>query len=276
MPCRRRCRAGLDVEALAFSDVTLELGGRTVLSRVSFAVEEGEFIGLLGPNGAGKTTLLRAVLGLVPPRTGAIRVLSEGPGTVDAALGYMPQTRSASLGSRLSGWDFVACVADGQRFGLPILDKALRFDVDRAIALVDATELSRRPLAELSGGERQRLLLAQALLGKPRLLLLDEPLLSLDLHHQKGIVKLVSALNRELKLTVLFSAHEINPLIGAIDRVLYLGNRQAAIGTVEEVITSAVLSRLYGTDIDVVRLQSRVFVMAGAYEIERDEHRHDV
>ena len=264
------------MEALAFSDVTIELGGRTVLSRVSFAIEEGEFIGLLGPNGAGKTTLLRAVLGLVPPRTGAIRVLSEGPGTVDAALGYMPQTRSASLGSRLSGWDFVACVADGQRFGLPILDKALRFDVDRAIALVDATELSRRPLAELSGGERQRLLLAQALLGKPRLLLLDEPLLSLDLHHQKGIVKLVSALNRELKLTVLFSAHEINPLIGAIDRVLYLGNRQAAIGTVEEVITSAVLSRLYGTNIDVVRLQSRVFVMAGAYEIERDEHRHDV
>jgi zinc/manganese transport system ATP-binding protein len=264
------------MEALAFSDVTLGLGGRTVLSRVSFAVEEGEFIGLLGPNGAGKTTLLRALLGLVPPRTGVIRVLSGAPATADAALGYMPQTRALSLGSRLSGWDFVACAADGQRFGLPILDKALRFDVDRAIALVDAAELAKRPLAELSGGERQRLLLAQALLGNPRLLLLDEPLLSLDLNHQKSIVKLVSHLNRELKLTVLFSAHEINPLIGAIDRVLYLGNRQAAIGTVEEVITPEVLSRLYGTDIDVVRLQGRVFVMAGAYEIERDEHRHDV
>jgi zinc/manganese transport system ATP-binding protein len=264
------------MEALAFSDVTLELGGRTILSRVSFTVEEGEFIGLLGPNGAGKTTLLRALLGLVPPTTGVIRVLSSVPATLDAALGYMPQTRSTSLGSRLSGWDFVACAADGQRFGLPILDKALRFDVDRAIALVDAAELSRRPLVELSGGERQRLLLAQALLGKPRLLLLDEPLLSLDLHHQKGIVKLVSALNRELKLTVLFSAHEINPLIGVIDRVLYLGNRQAAIGKVEEVITSSVLSRLYDTEIDVVRLQGRVFVMSGAYEIERDEHRHDV
>jgi zinc/manganese transport system ATP-binding protein len=264
------------MEALAFSDVTLELAGRTVLSLVSFAIEEGEFIGLLGPNGAGKTTLLRAVLGLVPPRTGLIRVLSGLSAGADAALGYMPQTRSANLGLRLSGWDFVACAANGQRFGLPILDKALRFDVDRAIALVDAADLSRRPLAELSGGERQRLLLAQALLGKPRLLLLDEPLLSLDLNHQQGIVKLVSELNRELKLTVLFSAHEINPLIGVIDRVLYLGNRQAAIGTVEEVITPQVLSRLYGTEIDVVRLQGRVFVMAGAYEIERDEHRHDV
>jgi zinc/manganese transport system ATP-binding protein len=264
------------MEALAFSDVTLELGGRTVLSRVSFSIEEGEFIGLLGPNGAGKTTLLRALLGLVPPMIGAIRVLSRPPGTTDSPLGYMPQTRSTSLGVRLSGWDFVACAANGQRFGLPLLDRALRFDVDRAIELVGAAELSRRPLAELSGGEGQRLLLAQALLGNPRLLLLDEPLMNLDLNHQQGIVNLVSRLNRELKLTVLFSAHEINPLVGVIDRVLYLGNRQAAIGTVEEVITGPVLSRLYGTAIDVVRLGERIFVMAGAYEVERDEHRHHV
>jgi zinc/manganese transport system ATP-binding protein len=264
------------MEALAFFDVTLELGGRAILSRVSFAIEEGEFVGLLGPNGAGKTTLLRALLGLVPARTGRVRVFSGAPAAADGSIGYMPQTRSASVGLRLSGWDFVACAANGQRFGLPLLDKELRFDVDRAIELVDGTDLSRRPLIELSGGERQRLLLAQALLGKPRLLLLDEPLLSLDLNHQKSIVNLVSQLNRELKLTVLFSAHEINPLIGAIDRILYLGNRQAAIGTVDEVITSRVLSRLYGTEIDVVRLQGRVFVMAGAYEIERDEHRHDV
>ncbi|MFI4996829.1 MAG: metal ABC transporter ATP-binding protein [Hyphomicrobiales bacterium] len=264
------------MQALSCSDVTLELGGRTVLSQVSFAVEEGEFIGLLGPNGAGKTTLLRALLGLLAPSAGVIRVLSQAPGAAEAALGYMPQTRSASLASRLSGWDFVACAANGQHFGLPILDKALRFDVDRAIALVSASSLSRRPLAELSGGERQRLLLAQALLGKPRLLLLDEPLMGLDLNHQQGIVKLVSELSRELGLTVLFSAHEINPLIGVIDRVLYLGNCQAAIGTVEEVITGLVLSRLYGTEIDVVRVDGRVFVMSGAYQIERDEHHHHV
>jgi len=264
------------MEALSFSDVTLELGGRTILSRVSFTVEEGEFIGLLGPNGAGKTTLLRALLGLVPASEGVIRVLSLAPGAADAPLGYMPQTRSTSLASRLSGWDFVACAANGQRFGLPILDKGLRFDVDRAIALVQAAELSRRPLAELSGGERQRLLLAQSLLGKPRLLLLDEPLMSLDLNHQQGIVKLVSELSRELGLTVLFSAHEINPLIGVIDRVLYLGNCQAAIGKVEEVVTGPVLSRLYGTSIDVVHLQGRIFVMSGGYQVERDEHHHHV
>jgi zinc/manganese transport system ATP-binding protein len=264
------------MQALSCSEVTLELGGRTVLSQVSFAIEEGEFVGLLGPNGAGKTTLLRALLGLVPPRSGIIKVLSQVAGALDGAVGYMPQSRGASLASHFSGWDFVACAANGQRFGLPTHDKSLRLDVDRAIALVSGSALARRPLSELSGGERQRLLLAQALLGKPRLLLLDEPLMSLDLNHQQGIVKLVFDLCRELKLTVLFSAHEINPLIGFIDRVLYLGNRQAAIGTVAEVVTGPVLSRLYGTAIDVVRVEGRIFVMSGGYQIERDEHHHHV
>jgi zinc/manganese transport system ATP-binding protein len=264
------------MEALSCHGVTLELGGRTILSGVSFAFEEGEFVGLLGPNGSGKTTLMRALLGLVRPSAGTIKVLSLPPGANDAAVGYMPQTRSTSVVSRLSGWDLVACAANGQRFGLPLLDKAVRFDVDRAIALVSGSELARRPLAELSGGERQRLLLAQALLGKPRLLLLDEPLMSLDLNHQQGIVRLVSDLSRELALTVLFSAHEVNPLLGVIDRVLYLGSRQAAIGAVEEVITAPVLSRLYGAQIDVVRVEGRVFVMSGGYQIERDEHHHHV
>jgi zinc/manganese transport system ATP-binding protein len=264
------------MQAIACSDVTLELGGRAVLSGVSFAVEEGEFIGLLGPNGAGKTTLLRALLGLVAPAGGVIRVLSQAPGGNDASVGYMPQSRSASVALRLSGRDFVACAANGQRLGLPLLDRTARRDIDRAIALVSGSALARRPLGELSGGERQRLLLAQALLGEPRLLLLDEPLMSLDLNHQQGIVRLVSDLSRELSLTVLFSAHELNPLIGAIDRVLYLGSGHAAIGTVEEVITAPVLSRLYGTQIDVVRVDGRVFVMSGGYQIERDEHHHHV
>jgi zinc/manganese transport system ATP-binding protein len=261
-------------EALALSDVTLKLGGLTILSRVSLSVDEGEFIGLLGPNGAGKTTLLRSLLGLVAPSAGVIRVLSGTPSAAASRIGYMPQARAANSGPRLRGWDFVASVANGQRLGLPILNKALRFDVDRAIELVKAKELARRPLSELSGGERQRLLLAQALIGQPRLLLLDEPLMNLDPHHQKDVVALVGDLRRELGLTVLLSAHEINPLIGAIDRVLYLGGTQAAIGSVEEVITGPVLSRLYGTAIDVIRLHGRVFVMSGAYEVERDDHRH--
>jgi zinc/manganese transport system ATP-binding protein len=127
----------------------------------------------------------------------------------------------------------------------------------------------------LSGGERQRLLLAQALIGRPRLLLLDEPLISLDPHHEREVVDLVLRLQQEIGVTVLFSAHELNPLLGAIDRVLYLGNRQAALGTVDEVITGPVLSRLYGADIEVMRVRGRVFVMSGGLSVEREAHRHE-
>jgi zinc/manganese transport system ATP-binding protein len=261
------------VSAADLSAVRLALGGRTILDSVDLSIAEGAFIGVLGPNGAGKTTLFRALLGLVPLAAGRIRVLGEPVRRGNPAIGYMPQHRSTN-GSRLSGRDFVASAVNGHRWGLPFAGAATRREVARVLALVGADELARRPLAELSGGERQRLLLAQALLGQPRLLLLDEPLISLDPHHQRGVVELVRGLQRQLGLTVLFSAHELNPLLGAIDRVLYLGGGHAALGTVDDVITGPVLSRLYGSAIDVVHLNGRIFVMSGDHEIERDDHRH--
>ncbi len=260
--------------AIALRDVRLELGGRAILSGVSLEIGAREFVGVLGPNGAGKTTLMRAMLGLVPPRRGTIEVLGRPAGRGNPAVGYMPQVRgSASL--RLSGWDFVAAALDGHRPGLPMPGKSGRAEIDRALELVGASALARRPLVEMSGGERQRLLLAQALIGGPRLLLLDEPLISLDPHHQRAVVALVRSLQAELGIAVLFSAHELNPLLGAIDRVLYLGGGQAALGSVDEVITGPVLSRLYGSEIEVVRLKGRIFVMSGDHDMQRDEHRHD-
>jgi len=187
----------------------------------------------------------------------------------------MPQTHDAFHHVRLTGFDVVASGARGHRWGLARLDRTARREVIWALERVAAADLAQRPLAELSGGERQRLLLAQALLGKPRLVLLDEPLISLDPRHQQVVVELTRSLQRELGITVLFSAHEINPLLGALDRVLYLGNGHAALGTVEQVITAPVLSRLYGTEIDVVRVNRRIFVMAGAHDVERDAHQHD-
>ena len=158
---------------------------------------------------------------------------------------------------------------------LPHASAAIRADVDRVLDLVDAHALAARPLSELSGGERQRLLLAQCLLGNPKVLLLDEPLISLDPRHQTGVVDLVRRVQRELNITVLFSAHELNPLLNSLDRVLYLGNGRAALGTVDEVITKPVLSQLYGSPIDVMRVNGRIFVMSGDVEIDKLDHAHE-
>jgi len=263
------------VNAVEFSRVTLAFGTRIVLADVDLAIGGNEFVGVFGPNGAGKTTLMRAILGLLPPRSGTIRVLGRPVSRGNPAIGYMPQMRSGLEQVRLSGWDFVANAIGGHRWGLPLLGRSARRQVEWALEQVEATELAQRPLTETSGGERQRLLLAQALLDRPRLLLLDEPLISLDLHHQRSVVELARRLQQDLGIAVLFSAHELNPLLGAMDRVLYLGHGHAALGTVEEVVTGPVLSRLYGSAIDVVRANGRIFVMSGGHDVEHDAHQHD-
>ena len=255
--------------------VRLAIGGRVVLDNIDLAIEAGEFVGLLGANGAGKTTLMRALLGLLPPAAGHIEVLGQAARRGNPAIGYMPQSRSVAAFARLSGRDYVAAMVRGHRWGLPLTSTADRRAVDRALDLTGSLALAERPLGALSGGERQRLLLAQALLGEPRLLLLDEPLISLDPRRQNEVVTLVRQLQQELGIAVLFSAHELNPLLGALDRVLYLGGGGAAIGPVDEVITGPSLSRLYGSAIEVIRLNGRIFVMSDQYELERGEHVHD-
>ena len=263
------------MSALRFDNVTIRLGGRDILSATSFEVEDGEFVGMLGANGAGKTTLMRAALGLVPVAAGAIRVFGRPVSRGNPEIGYMPQNRGVMAGQRLTGWDFVASAAIGRRFGFVRLDKATRREIDWALDEVDARDLARQSIGELSGGERQRVLLSQALLGRPRLLLLDEPLISLDPAHQKSVVEIARRICDDLKVAILFSAHELNPLVNAIDRVLYLGSGAAVIGPVDEVVTGPVLSRLYGTPIEVIHVKDRYFVMAGDVDVESEAHRHD-
>jgi zinc/manganese transport system ATP-binding protein len=176
---------------------------------------------------------------------------------------------------RLSGRDFIAGSLHGERWGMPFVSRVERKMIEETLAAVGASDLAGRPLADMSGGERQRLLLAQALLGEPRLLLLDEPLISLDHRHQEAVIDLVRRFCRERHVTVLFSAHELNQLIGALDRVLYLGNGHAALGAVEEVVTAPVLSRLYGADISVVRADGHIFVLSRGRDVERSDHLHD-
>jgi zinc/manganese transport system ATP-binding protein len=261
--------------AVDLKGVTLAMGGRAVLREVSFAVREGEFIGVLGPNGAGKTTLMRAILGLLAPGAGALRVFGRAPRRGDPAIGYLPQLRTVLPDLRVRGLDFIAASLKGERWGLPSLAADDRRGIDEALDQVGARDLARRALSDMSGGERQRLLLAQALLGQPKLLLLDEPLISLDARHQEVVIDVVRRVSRERKITVLFSAHELNQLVGTLDRVLYLGNGRAVLGTVDEVITAPVLSSLYGTDIQVVRAEGHIFVMSRGHAVEQVDHLHE-
>ncbi|MER9502779.1 ABC transporter ATP-binding protein [Mesorhizobium sp. M0579] len=264
------------MNAIEFDKVTLTYGGRRVLSDVSFSLPQGAFVGLLGANGAGKTTMLRAILGLIKPAGGAISVLGKSPTRGNADIGYMPQARRALGDVGVSGLDFVLSAAGGHRWGWPVASAAEKEAAWKALEEVGAGDLARRPLGELSGGERQRILIAQSLTGNPQLLLLDEPLISLDAGHQRAIIDLVHDIGERLGIAVLFCSHEINPLLRAVDRVLYLGNGKAAIGSVDEVISGPVLSKLYGTHINVVRVAGRIFVMADDVELESGAHVHDL
>lgn len=254
---------------------TLRIGGRAVLEDISFAIQPGEFVGVLGPNGAGKTTLMRAILGLLPPSAGRIAVFGRAPQRGDASIGYLPQLRTVLPDLRVRGLDYIASSLHGERWGLPSIAAADRAAIEATLNEIGARDLAGRALSDMSGGERQRLLLAQALMGSPKLLLLDEPLISLDARHQEVVIDVIKKVCRERKITVLFSAHELNQLLGAIDRVLYLGNGQAELGTVDEVVTAPVLSRLFGTEIEVLRASGHIFVLSRGRHVERDAHMHD-
>jgi zinc/manganese transport system ATP-binding protein len=254
---------------------TLRVAGRIVLSEISLSIGTGEFVGVLGPNGSGKTTIMRALLGLIRPSAGSVRVFGQPPRSGNPAIGYMPQVRTVPPDLRVRGLDVIGSSVNGERWGMPALAAADRRMINETLVAVGARDLAERPLAEMSGGERQRLLLAQALIGAPRLLLLDEPLVSLDAAHQETIIDFVRCFGRERGITVLFSAHELNQLLGFLDRVLYLGRGRAALGSVEEVVTGPVLSRLYGTQIDVVHSDGHIFVMSKGRNIEHEVHLHE-
>lgn len=241
--------------------VSIELGGRTILQDMSFTVHEGEFIVILGPNGAGKSTLLKLLLGLLRPGTGTVHVLGKSPHRGNNAIGYAPQHRTLEADLALRARDLVGFGLDGQRWGTGWPSRKRRAIIDKALDEVDACSYADAPVGQLSGGEQQRLLIAQALLTDPQLLLLDEPLANLDLAHQHEIVELVANVCRSRKVTVMLVAHDINPLLPVTDRVIFLANGHSAIGTPDQVINSETLSKLYDSPVEVIRAMGRVFVV---------------
>ena len=256
------------VSAIELRGAGVRLDGRWIWREVNLAVEQGEFVAVLGPNGAGKSTLLRAILGLLPLSTGRAEVLGRPATRGNRAIGYLPQRRSFDADLRIRGRDLVRLGLDGDRWGIPLpglgwRDAESRRRVDEVIELVGAVSYSRRPVGELSGGEQQRLLIAQALIARPSILLLDEPLDSLDLSNQQSVSALVQEICRIHRVAVLLVAHDVNPIITYLDRAIYVANGRTAIGSPEEVITSETLSRLYGAAIEVLRTRDGRLVVVG-------------
>jgi zinc/manganese transport system ATP-binding protein len=249
---------------VAFAAAAVELGGRTIWSDATFEVTQGEFIGLIGANGTGKTTMLRVLLGQVRPVRGRIEILGAPPRRGNRAIGYVPQRQTLEQDLAVRGFDFVMLGLTGHRWGFGRATPAERETVQEALAAVDALPFADEPVGVLSGGEQQRLLIAQALVTQPRLLLLDEPLASLDLRSQHEIVALVSHICRERQVTVFLVAHDLNRLLGVLDRVIYVLDGCPIAAALDEVIQPELLTRLYRAPVRVVRTTDGEQLIVGA------------
>jgi zinc/manganese transport system ATP-binding protein len=249
---------------LSVQGVCVQLGGREILRDVSFEIRAGQFTGLIGSNGAGKTTLLRVILGLRPPTAGRVLIGGRPRSRRGAGIGYVPQKFMLDPDAPLRARDLIALGLDGHRLGLALGSRARMQLVEEMLDAVDARPFADARVGSLSGGEQQRVLIAHALIGRPRLLLADEPLANLDLASGMEIVTLLSRIAREQGIAVLISAHEMNPLLPVMDRVVYLAAGRAASGDAKDVIRTDVLSSLYGRHVDVIHVHGRVLVVAGA------------
>jgi zinc/manganese transport system ATP-binding protein len=257
--------------AIRLRGASAVVGGNTVWSEVSLDVAAGEFVAVLGPNGSGKSTLLKVLLGQTPAR-GDIEVLGARPGRRNRSIGYVAQRRAFDASLNIRGIDVVALGLDGARWGTPLpgisrlftpqRSERRRRRIEQVVEMVGATNYARRPIGQCSGGEQQRLLIAQALLREPELLLLDEPLDSLDVPSQAGISALVRDICRHEGVAVIMVAHDVNPILPYLDRVIYVAKGTAVSGTPEHVITAEQLTALYGIPIDVLTDRAgRLFVV---------------
>ncbi|MCP2164710.1 metal ABC transporter ATP-binding protein [Goodfellowiella coeruleoviolacea] len=264
-----------DRPAVALRGAELSYGTRVLWSGLDLDIAPGEFLAVLGPNGSGKTSLLRVLLGQQELSAGSVTVAGGPPGRGSRRIGYIPQQKAMSRGLTLRGRDLVGLGLDGHRWGIGLRnrrDRARR--VDQAVAAVGATGYADQPVGLLSGGEQQRLRVAQALVGDPEVLLCDEPLLSLDLAHQRAVSELIDARRRAANTAVLFVTHEINPVLPLVDRVLYLVDGRFRVGTPDEVMTSETLSELYRTHIDVVRVRGQIVVVGAQGAAGADQPHH--
>lgn len=258
---------------LSLTGAALSFGDRVLWNKLTLDVCAGEFLAVLGPNGSGKTSLLKTILGQQKLDSGTADFDGHSVRRGDRRIGYIPQQKLIPGGTPMRARDLVALGVNGHRFGLPVSRASEKRQVDELLDAVGATAYADEPVGNLSGGEQQRLRVGQALAGDPRLLLCDEPLLSLDLQHQRGVSELIDRRRREHGTPVVFVTHDVNPVLGMVDRILYLAGGQFREGTPDEVLRSDVLSELYGTPVDVLRTGERV-VVVGIPDSETHHHHH--
>ena len=268
--------AAIPVPAVELVGAATQIGGREIWSDVGIEIAQGEFAAVLGPNGSGKTTLLRVLLGELGLTRGTVAVLGGPAGTNKGKLGYLPQRRHFDAGTRIRGIDLVRLGLDGARWGVPLRRKGGE-RVEEVLELVGAGGYAIRPIGTLSGGEQQRLLIAQALVSRPQLLILDEPLDSLDLPNQGAVAALLARICRQEQVAVLLVAHDVNPLLSYLDRVVYFGAGRAVVGEPGQVITADTLSRLYGVPVEVLQTADGRLVVVGLPDApahHSDRHAH--
>jgi len=247
-------------QALAtFRSVRLGYGNRIIVSGLDFQVWEGDFLGIVGPNGAGKTTILRGLLGLLAPRSGEIhRTSPDGSGL---HLGYVPQRDTLDEIYPVSVLDVVLMGRYRRmgRFRLP--GPKDREEAGRALEQAGIRDLADRPFRNLSGGQKQRTLIARALAGNPRMLVLDEPTNGLDLAAENAIMNLLDRLHRETGVTVVMVSHLLNTVARWVKRIGILHEGRLEIGELEEILTPTTLRRVYGPGSDVERVRGRLVVL---------------
>ncbi len=247
-----------------------------VWRNATFSIQRGEFVAILGPNGSGKTTLFRLLLGLRVPLEGSVRVLGSVPKRGNPRIGYIPQRHPIDSEINVEALELVRLGMDGTKWGFHFSCTKDRTAAYEALHIVGAETLAHRALGTLSGGELQRVFLAEALVGKPDLLLLDEPTASLDIRRQGELVQLVKKIVQERGLTAIIIAHDINPLLPVLDRIIYIANGKVATGKPEEVLNSDTLSSLYGVPIEVIRNPAGRVAVLGAEELHHHHHDHDL
>jgi ABC-type Mn2+/Zn2+ transport system ATPase subunit len=248
-----------DAPFLTVQDLTVSYNGTPALESIDFELQEGQQVAVVGPNGAGKSTLFKAISGVLPPRTGEVRIFGRQPGG-HICIAYVPQRSEVD-------WKFPATVKDVVMMGrvgqLGLFNRPREEDWDivhEYMQLVRIEHLANRQIEDLSGGQQQRMFIAQSLAQHAHLLMLDEPLNGLDLPSQEEFFTILEEL-RQRDVTVMVAMHDLNLAAQRFDRILLLNRKLIRLGRPHEVLREDILRSAYGSHLHMVDTADGLLVL---------------